>query len=197
VLAWSIGGSEAEAAPEVVWLTRKRTLGRRGCRWISDGHPAYLKAIRRVYRDPLRTGRVGRPRLVSTPDVGLTQGVKERKGRRVVRVSVRHCFGPAPESPYTVRVERLNGVLRDRLGCVTRRTHAFAKHTRTWDAAAGLCLFEHNWMHPHRALRQQEAGLPDGRKYRRQSPAMVVGLADHLWSWAEFLTLRVYQPYGE
>jgi hypothetical protein len=194
VLAWSFGASEARAAPEVVRQTRERTLGRRGCRWISDGHSAYLKAIRRFYRDPLRTGRVGRPRLVSTPEVGLTQVVKERKGRRVVRVYVRHCFGPAPECPYTVRVERLNGVLRDRLGCVTRKTHAFAKDSRTSDAAVGLCLFEHNWIRPHSALRQQEEGLPGGRKYRHRSPAMAIGLTDHVWSWTEFLTCRVYQP---
>jgi hypothetical protein len=82
-------------------------------RWISDGHAAYPKAIRRFYRDPPHTGRVGRPRLVSTPGGGLTQVVKERKGRRVVRVHVRHCFGPAPTCPYTVRLEQLNGVLRD------------------------------------------------------------------------------------
>ncbi len=194
VLAWNFGDSEAQAAPEVVRQTRERTAGRRGCRWISDGHAAYPKAIRRVYRDPLRTGRVGRPRLVSTPGVGLTQMVKERKGRRVVRVHVRHCFGPAPTCPHTVRLERLNGVLRDRLGCVTRKTHAFAKDSRTWDAAVGLCLFEHNWMRPHSALRQEEEGLPAGRKYRQRSPAMVIGLTDHVWSWTEFLTRRVDQP---
>lgn len=194
VLAWSFGACEAQAVPAVVRQTRERTVGRRGCRWISDGHPAYPKAIRRVYRDPVRTGRVGRPRLVRTPGVGLTQVVKERRGRRVVGVYVRHCFGPAPECPYTVRIERLNGVLRDRLGCVTRKTHAFAKDARTWDAAVGLCLFEHNWMRPHCALRQQEDGLPQGRRYMRRSPAMAIGLSGHVWSWTEFLTHRVDQP---
>jgi hypothetical protein len=39
-------------------------------------------------------------------------------------------------------------VLRDRLACLTRKTHAFAKRELTWDAAVALCLFEHNWMRP-------------------------------------------------
>jgi len=193
VIAWKAAASEAQAAPEVIRQTRARTAGRAGCVWISDGHTIYPKTIRRVYRDPVRTGRVGRPRLVRTPGVGLTQVVKHRKGRRVVKVEVRHRFGPAPECPHTVHQERLNGVLRDRLACLTRKTHAFAKRSRTRDAAEGLALFEHNWMRPHPALRQERTGLPGGRRYVRRSPAMAIGLSDHVWSWTEFLTLSVYQ----
>jgi len=43
-----------------------------------------------------------------------------------------------------VHEERLNGVLRDRLNYLTRKTHAFAKDGRTWDAAVTLSVFEHN-----------------------------------------------------
>lgn len=52
--------------------------------------------------------------------------------------SVERVYFPAPECPHTLRQERLNGVLRDRLACLTRKTHAFAKRPRTWDAAVGL-----------------------------------------------------------
>lgn len=192
VIAWQAAPSEAQAAPEVIRQTRARTAGRAGCVWISDGHPIYAKTIRRVYRDPVRTGRRGRPRLVHTPDVGLTQVVKHRQGRRVVKVEVHHRFGPVPECPHTVHQERLNGALRDRLACLTRKTHAFAKRRRTWDAAVGLGLFEHNWMRPHQALRQERTSLPGGRRYIRRSPAMAIGLSDHVWSWTEFLTRPVH-----
>jgi hypothetical protein len=196
-VAWNARSSEAEAAPEVVRKTRERTARGAGCLWISDGHAIYSKSIRRIYRDPLRTGRVGRPRMVRTPGVGLTQVVKHRKGRRVVKVEVRHRFGPVPSCPHTVRQERLNGVLRDHLACLTRKTHAFAKRVEMWDAAVTLSLFEHNWLRPHSALRQQQAGLPNGRRYIRRSPAMAIGLTDHVWSWIEFLTCRVLQrPRG-
>ena len=49
-------------------------------------------------------------------------------------------------------------------------------------------------MRAHSALREEEEGLPAGRKYRQRSPAMVIGLADHVWTWTEFLTRRVNQP---
>jgi hypothetical protein len=106
----------------------------------------------------------------------------------VVDVRVRHRFGPEPSSPHTVHVERRNGVLRDRLNCLGRKTHGFAKRSQTWDASVSLSLFEGNWMLPHPALRVEQDGLPGGRRYERRSPAMDVGLTDHGWSWEEFLT---------
>lgn len=169
-------------------LTRERTAARAGCRWISDGRRIYQRAIRRIYRDPQHTGKRGRPRLIPTVGVGLVQAVKRRQGGRLVRVEVRPRFGEVPECPYTVCVERLNGVLRDRLGCLTRKTHAFAKQVPSWDAAVTLCLFEHNWMRPLRALREVEPDPSRGRRYRQRCPAMVLGLTHHLWSWTEFLS---------
>jgi hypothetical protein len=192
VVASSLKCSEEEAAAEVVPLTRDRTAGRRGIGWISDGLHAYKYWIQKVYRDPERTP-LGRTRKVPTPGVGLTQIVKTRKGYRIVKVRVRHCFGPPTADPQTVRVERLNGALRDRLNCLTRKTHGFAKRDRTWKALVGLGLFAHNWMREHPALREEAAGLPDGRRYTRRSPAMALGLSDHVWSWAELLTWRVHR----
>ncbi|MDB4949050.1 MAG: hypothetical protein JWM27_1699 [Gemmatimonadetes bacterium] len=155
---------------------------------MSDGSGSYEKWVKQVYRDPVRSGRAGRPRLETTPGVGLTQVIKRRKGRRIVDVRVRHCFGPKPARMHTVRIERRNGVLRDRLSCLTRKTHAFAKRSATWDAAVTLSLFEESWMRPHRALRVKQAGLRDGRTYQHRSPAMALGLTDHVWVWTEFLT---------
>lgn len=90
-------------------------------------------------------------------------------------------------------MERLNGVLRDRLNCLTRKTHGFVKRGMTWTALVGLSLFEHNWVRAYAALRQKEADLPRGQFYRKRSPAMALGLTDHVWGWVEFLTLRVEQ----
>lgn len=190
VVAFCAKSSEAEAVPVVVRQTRERTAGQRGIIWISDGHHAYVKAVRRTYRHRVRTRAPGRPRYAPTPGVGLTQVVKTRKRNRLEKVEVRHLFGPKPTCPYTVRVERKNGVLRDRLACLTRKTHAFAKRDATWLALVGLSLFEHNWLVEHVKLREPAADLPNGRRYRRRSPAMAIGLTDHIWNWTEFLTRR-------
>ena len=189
-MAFSGKPTEQEAAAEVVPLTRARTAGRRGIRWISDGLRAYRDLIGTVYRDPV--SRRAKGRGVLTPGVGLTQLVKHRVGGRVTGITVRHCFGEQALDPYTVRAERLNGCMRDRLGCMTRKTHGFAKRVNTWEASGGMAVFEHNWLRPHPALREKAADLPKGHRYRQRTPAMAIGLSDHAWSWTEFLTYRIH-----
>lgn len=191
VVAWNFGETEDAAAPGVVRQTRQRSAGQKGVPWVSDGRRIYRREVPRTYRTPQRTGRRGRPRLLPTPGVGLTQAVKQRAGNRVVKVAVRVVVGELIGCPYTVHVERLNGVLRDRLACLTRKTHAFSKTSATWDAAVVLSLFEHNWLRPHHALREGPLEGLAPMRYRRRTPAMAVELTDHIWSWAEFLTHRV------
>ena len=193
VVAWGFGATEEASAPKAVVQTRARTRDRRGTCWISDGSGSYEKWIRKTYSDPMRRGRPGRPKRELVRGTGLTQLIKTRKNGRIVHVRIRHCFGPEASSAHTVHVERRNGVLRDRLNCLSRRTHGFAKRVRTWDAVVSLSLFEENWMRPHVALRIRKDDLPDGRRYEQRSPAMAVGLATHVWSWCEFLTRSVHQ----
>jgi hypothetical protein len=129
--------------------------------------------------------------------MGLVQAVKQRKGGRVTGVEAKVVFGEPIDCPYTVHIERLNGVLRDRLACLTRKTHAFAKDVATWDAAVSLSLFEHNWLRPHRALREGPIRGMEPRRYLQRTPAMAIGLTDHIWSWEEFLTHRIYHYQRE
>ncbi len=180
-------------AAEGVRQTRQRTCEQRGVPWASDGRKVYRREVARTYRDPQREGKRGRPRLVSTPGVGLTQVVQRRRKGRVVRVTIRHIMGVGVEFPTIVPIERLNGVLRDRLNCLTRKTHAFAKSSQTWDAAGTVCLFEHNWIRSHPALRELLPESSQGRRYLQKTPAMAMGLSDHQWSWEEFLTWNPYQ----
>lgn len=188
MVAWAAGPRDEAVAAEVVQATRERTAGGQGVPWVSDGWEAYNETVNAVYRDPQPTGRPGWERLVLAPGTGLTQAVKHRRGRRLERVEVRAPLGAAVEQPYAVHVERLNGVLRDRLNCLTRKTHAFAKTDATWDAAVSLALFEHTWLRPHVALRRRLATPEDGRRYQQRTPAMAIGLTDHPWTFQEFLT---------
>ena len=150
---------------------------------------AIQQAYERTYRQPVHTGQRGRLPLRVPQGVALTQTIKHRNQRgRLVWVETRATIGEPVEQPQPVHVEGLNGVLRDRLACLTRKTHAFAKSPATWDAMVGLALFEHNWLRPHPALR-----LPSTvpcRRYDSRTPAMARGLTDHCSSWQEFLTMR-------
>lgn len=106
---------------------------------------------------------------------------------------MRAVIGEQVAFPYTVHLERLNGSLRDRLSCLTRKTHAFAKEAETWDALFRLALFEHNWLRFHIALRVPLPEPWDARRYQQRTPAMALGLTDHQWSWQEFLLYRLGQ----
>lgn len=190
VVAWAAGMRETALAEVVVRATRQRTAGQTGIPWISDGWEAYTAVLTDIYCDPVPVSTGGRDWsiLQRTPGAGLTQAVKYRRGRRLLRVEVRAPIGPVADQPYAVHIERLNGVLRDRLACLTRTTHAFANEPALWDAAVGLALFEHNWLRPHPALRQPLAAPAPPRRYHPRIPAMALGLTDHRWSLVEFLT---------
>lgn len=170
--------------------TRARTAAQVGIPWVGDGWAAYADALWAQYTDAVAVtgGRSGWRVLRLAPGVALTQAVKHRRGRRLTRVEVQATVGPPVAQPYTVHIERLNGVLRDRLACLTRKTHAFAKREATWDAAVGLLVFEHNWLRCHPALRRPLAEPVAGRRYERRTPAMALGLATAPLSWLDFLT---------
>jgi len=176
----------AQAVNTTVKRTHHRPLA-----WLSDGWHGYASILRRAYRERVLTGKRGRPALVVPETVSLLQTVKHRDEHgHLLSVEIRAALGVSMGPAGTVHVERLNGALRDRLGALTRKTHAFAKRDATWDALVGLQLFDHNFHRAHRALR-----LPLGdngvHRYRHRSPAMALGVTDHLWSFQDLLISRI------
>jgi IS1 family transposase len=158
--------------------------------WFSDGWKGYEAVLRHAYRFQVRTGKRGRQPWAVPAALTLTQTVKHRDTHGHLQdVEIRMTLGASVEPAGTVHVERLNGALRDRLAALTRKTHAFAKRDDTWDALVGLQLFDHNFHRPHQALRLPP--LQGSRRYQRRSPAMVVGLTDHLWSFSDLLTFHL------
>jgi len=128
VVAWATGALSEALIEQAVTTTVQRTH-RRKFHWFSDG---YRSILQRAYRKPVWTGKRGRPRLVVPGSVTLTQTVKHRDEHgRLLSVETRTALGTLIEPAGTVHVERLNGVLRDRLNVLTRKTHAFAKHDAT------------------------------------------------------------------
>lgn len=190
VVACATGPVSEGLIQRAVSITVERTHQRPLC-WFSDGWQSYRSILVQAYRQPVMTGKRGRPRLVVPETVCLTQTVKHRDEHgRLLSVEIRTALGESLEPGGTVHVERLNGALRDRLNALTRKTHAFAKRDATFDALVGLQLFDHNFQRAHRALRLPvaESGVP---RYHHRSPAMALGLTDHRWSFLELLTTRV------
>ena len=162
--------------------------------WCGDGWRDYGPVLTKAYRRTVREGRLGRPRKRVPDELALTQRIKhcDSKGR-LLSIAIKATIGTLVAPPGTTRVERLNGVLRDRLNAFTRKTHAFAKTVDTWDALLDLALFEHNWLRPHPALRV-DRNLPAHRqaqRFARRTPAMALALTDHPGSWTEFLAMPI------
>ena len=61
-----------------------------------DGLASYVTAFVRVFRNPVRTGQAGRPRLVAIPGLLLGQVIKHHCGRRLVEC---HAAGRAGDGP--------------------------------------------------------------------------------------------------
>jgi IS1 family transposase len=191
VVAWASGPRDEALAEKIVTATRDRTGTSAAITYVTDGWEAYETAVKRAYWE--REVYAANPYwaiLTPTDKVRLTQAVKHHKGRRLARVEVRATIGAPAELPYAVHLERLNGTLRDRLACLTRKTRAFAKDIALWDALFRLVLFEHNWVRPHIALRLPLPRPVDGRRYDQRTPAMAIGLTDHAWTWTEFMMTR-------
>jgi hypothetical protein len=176
--------------------------------FAADGLSAYLGAIKDAFRSPLPTGRAGRPRLISWPDIAIVQVVKHRSAdrldiaRRIVQGSAAQVTALLYASQgggqiNTAFIERFNATVRQCLGCMARRTRHLARQEST--LTHGMFLFGtiYNFCLPHDSLRLP-LFLPDGRHVRHRwvhrTPAMTAGLTDHRWTVAELLRFKVKPP---
>lgn len=190
----------------LVRLVRAATAGvGRGLLVCVDGLASYVTAFRRAFRVPVRTGRVGRPRLVLPDGFLLGQAVKQYTQRRVVGVVHRTvCGTPAAIAAAlaatdggtvinTAYIERLNATFRAHLAPLVRRGRALARTQMVLTAGMDLVGCAYNLCWPHDGLRL--AAPPGARpKWRERTPAMAAGLTDHRWTMAELLHYHVPLP---
>jgi transposase-like protein len=170
--------------------------------FLTDGWKAYpaalLQVVGVVYRRR-RRGNVGRkpkPRLVAPKDLFYAQVVKVRdKTGHVVEVSRRVVFGgprrfgkqlrlrQLGETIQTAFMERWYGTLRGLVAPLRRRTRCVSWIATRHRGRIWLLVSLYNFVMPHKSLRQ-------GRT--RRTPAMAIGLTDHVWSYQEYIWLPVH-----
>ena len=170
-----------------------------------DGLAAYVTACLRVFRQPVRTGRRGRPHLVVEPGLLIGQVVKQYAQRRVVSTSQRVVRGTAQAigavlqatatgtGIHTAYIERLNATFRSHLAPLVRRGRAIAHTLATLQAGMWLVGVSYNLCWAHDSLRVA-APPGSGRKWRERTPAMAAGLTDHPWTLRDVLHYHVPLP---
>jgi transposase-like protein len=170
-----------------------------------DGLASYVTAFQRVFREPVRTGRRGRPRLVVEPGLLIGQVIKRYAQRHVISTSQRVVRGTAEAigavleatatgmGIHTSYIERLNATFRSHLAPLVRRGRAIAHTVATLDAGMWLVGTSYNLIWTHDSL-QVEAPASNGHLRLEQTPAMAAGLTDHPWTLRELLWYRVPPP---
>src|ERR687894_1636932 len=147
-----------------------------------DGLASYVTAFTRVFRDPVRTGRRGRPRRVATAGLLLGQVIKHHAGRCVVGVTRRVVRGTGAAITAvlqatgtgtginTAYIERLNATFRAAMSPLTRRGRAIARGTATLTAGMYLvgCAYNYCWAHDTLRVAAPEG---EGRKWQERTPA--------------------------
>ena len=166
--------------------------------FCTDGLCSYVRAIRETFRDPVRSGAHGRPRLHPWRNVCIAQVVKRYAQRRVIEIERRIVAG-TPARVETLRrraqgagvintayIERLNATFRERLVSLTRRGRALARRTLTLQHGMYLIGTVYNFCTPHESLAHAGGGT---------TPAMAAGITDHCWTVQELLSFHVPPPH--
>ena len=198
----------------VVYVTDDHVL----C-FTSDQWPGYPTALLHAYGEwyqPERQGKRGRypaPRCRPSPNLLYAQVVKRREKGRVVEV-IRKIVWETPDELQarlaasatsttinTSFVERDNLAWREHNRRLARKTTAFSKELSWMEKPLWLSLAYYHFCLPHLSPREAlptlepTRGNGSPRKWRPVTPAMAVGMTDHVWTTAELLGFRVPAPF--
>jgi transposase-like protein/IS1 family transposase len=191
-------GGEVSAQRDVPLIRRliervKRCAARRPLLVCTDGWVSSIRAIRETCRDPVHTGKGGRPRRRRWHNVLIAQVVKRYERRRVVETAHRIVDGtPARVATLqrrsqgvgvinTASMERLNATFREHLAPLARRCRALARHTLTLHEGMFVVGTVSNFCIPHESLSLAQ----------KTTPAMAAGITDHCWTIRELLSFHV------
>jgi IS1 family transposase len=208
VLAVVPGARSIENAEEIVTEVYDRTRGREDVLLTSDEYAAYETAIDRVYgvpEEPKPPGTPGRPpvepRRRAPSDLKYATVHKEREKGRVVAITTAVVLGTwqavagalerstASRTINTSFLERHHLTDRHHNARKSRKTYRFSKDWRMHEAMTYFTKYSYNFCWPVRTMGERtEAG-----QWRKRTPAMSAGLADHVWSLQEWLTFPAVQ----
>lgn len=176
---------------------------------FTDGLSSYERLFPEIFGQPYQPARHskgGRPpkRRYRIPrSLAHVQVIKHHQGRRLVGIDVRFSHGSCKrvaqaleklgyKLPNTSAIERRNGTARLMASSQVRKSLAFSKRPDTKLALGWWTLSVYNWARPHRSLRQRLPRPQAKKRYRQRSPAMTLGLADHIFSIPELLLSQVF-----
>ena len=177
---------------------------------LTDGWPAYPKAVLKAFRtpQPRPLGQKGRPALAVWSGLCFAVVVKVKVAGRLVGIKRLLEHGTLAQAQALLKgsgggqvfntsyIERFNATLRQRLAVLTRRSRQSANRVLTLHTSMYLLGTVYNFCWPHHSLRQlnSASATAPGAKWLLRTPAMASGLTDHIWSLEELLTCKLAPP---
>jgi hypothetical protein len=207
VLSVVPGARAVENVEAVVADVQRRTGGRVPELMTSDNYPAYETAILGAYGREVETTATGRPsrrmdpEKVPPPGLNYATVEKRREKGSVVEIVARVVFGTMAavqaalaRSKASRRInvsflERQNATDRHHNARKIRKTYTFSKDWRVHEAMTYFTMYSYNFCWPVRTL----DGRDDHGVIRKRTPAMAAGLADHVWTMSEWITMPAVQ----
>ena len=178
VPSWLVGERNADDCEVFLRDLKARLAGR--IQLTSDGHQAYTAPVGVVFRQEIDWAQLHKvyasdraAEVRYSPAICTGTKVKVLKGN------------PDPAKISTSYVERQNLTMRMGMRRFTRLTNGFSKKVENLAHAVSLHYMFYNFARVHQSLTITDE---DGRTIKR-TPAMAVGVADHVWTLREIAGL--------
>jgi IS1 family transposase len=172
ILAYRIGKRDGANTDDFVQDLRQRVLG--SPEISTDGWHPYKLSIRDAFRNSAHGVIV---KTLAVTD--LRKDAAHRYSPCAVVAVAREAVMGVPMEISTSYVERSNLTIRMGSRRFTRLTNGFSKKLECHAAAVSLFVAHYNFCRVHEAL------TPSARD--QNTPAMAIGVADHVWSLGELL----------
>jgi IS1 family transposase len=172
IVSYRTGKRDGATTDDFIQDLRQRVLG--SPEISTDGYHPYKLSIRDAFRNSAHGVIV---KTVSIVD--LRKDAAHRYSPAEVVAVAREAVQGVPAQISTSYVERSNLSIRMASRRFTRLTNGFSKKMENHAAAISLYVAHYNFCRVHEAL------TPDAR--HQNTPAMALGLTDHVWSIGELL----------
>jgi IS1 family transposase len=174
IISYRIGKRDTENTDLFIRDLRERVIGLPEI--STDGFHPYRSTIRDAFGNRVAHGVI--VKNYSATEIATPEAARRYSPAAVVAVS-REVVSGVPAEISTSYAER--GNLSIRMACrrFTRLTNGFSKKLEYHVAAVALYVAFYNFCRPHETL------TPNAK--HQTTPAMALGLTDHVWSFAELI----------
>jgi IS1 family transposase len=198
-----IGGRTKQDAFALTHDVHQRLLPDTVPAFTTDGLRTYFYAITAHFGSWFRPPRARKDQWQVSDELHHGMLIKRKHKNRKTITTTRMAYGKRAvlfnklqqvglrRLIQTAFIERVNLTFRQSVSSLSRRTWAYAQSEHYLLMHCEWFRAYYHFVRPHESLRVPLHGLK--RRYRQRTPAMALGLTDHIWSVSDLLHYPVPQ----